>query len=100
MSRCESAATKALDAYGNNAAGIGSAFHGSCGAITIYNTVKKVVATRGVYSDHDNCSIGKVYGARCGDVTIGGEKYFDGATETYLSDGADYLRINTITYEP
>ena len=55
---------------GYQAAGIGSGYDGgSCGNITIANTVTKVTATKG--EDAPN-SIGKGYGGSCDTVTIGG----------------------------
>ena len=54
---------------GTWAAGIGSGYQGSCGNITIADTVASVTATKG--SDAPN-SIGEGLAGSCGTVTIGG----------------------------
>ncbi|MBQ9540975.1 MAG: hypothetical protein IJU88_01340, partial [Ruminococcus sp.] len=56
---------------GKYAAGIGGGDLGSCGNITIANTVTKVTATKGENAPN---SIGAGNSGTCGDVIIGGEK--------------------------
>lgn len=85
---------------GEGAAGIGSSYFGTCGIITIDNTVNKVIATKGeaitefeyggitVYLDV-NKSIGKGLEGSCGTVTIGGTVYYDGTN--YVGSGETYL---------
>ena len=54
---------------GTKGAGIGSGYNGNCGAITIENTVTKVVATKG---EEAIDSIGKGWNSStCGEVTVG-----------------------------
>ena len=68
---------------GENGAGIGSGYKGSCGDITITNTVTKVTATKRENAQH---SIGNGSGGSCGTVTIGG-------TTGYISE-------SPYTYQP
>jgi hypothetical protein len=56
---------------GAKGAGIGSGYNGNCGAITIENTVTKVVATKG---EEAIDSIGQGWkSSTCGEVTVGDE---------------------------
>lgn len=84
---------------GTNAAGIGSGNGESCGDITIANTVTNVTATKGVGAC--DC-IGKGAGvASCGEVTIGGIKYwgwYEGYSWTYNNYGEKYLKCNSLVY--
>ena len=52
---------------GVNAAGIGSGCYGSCGAITIAQSIKRVVATRGLSAKNP---IGAGTSASCGSITV------------------------------
>ena len=62
---------------GEGGAGIGSGcYGGSCGSITIADTVTQVTATAG----EGAASIGAGYSGTCGTVTIGGIVYQDGIT--------------------
>ena len=85
-----------VTATGGSGAGIGSgyAFGGTstCGAITIYDTVTKVTASK----NGADCSIGKGSNGTCGTVTIGGTVYWDGSN--YQSEGDTYLTQNEIVY--
>jgi hypothetical protein len=73
------------------AAGIGGAYNGGCGTVTITNGVTKVTATGGALGQ----SIGKAYGI-CGTVTIGGTVYWDGSA--YKNGGDTYLTTATLVY--
>ena len=69
---------------GGDSPGIGCSSGGKCGNITITNTVKRVTACRGQYSN-SLFSIGGTTHDRkyeCGKITIGGKDYGDGISES------------------
>ena len=79
---------------GENAAGIGSGMRGTCGDITIYNTVTKVTATKGKNAPY---SIGKSENAKCGEINIGGISYY---SDHFQNNGASYLATSPLVYQP
>ena len=76
---------------GRYAEGIGSGY-GSCGNITIANTVTKVTATRG---DEAKYSIGAGSNGTCGDVIIGGKNIGNIRVNLYV-----YPPENSLIIEP
>ena len=82
----------ATGGYGSAGIGSGWSSSGSCGTITIANTVEKVTATKG-----SGAAIGKGTGS-CGMVTIGGTIYWDGSA--YQNGGDTYLTTSPFVYEP
>ena len=79
---------------GTGAAGIGSAYMSTCRDITISDKVTYVVSQRGSDAPH---SIGKGQSGSCGNVIIGGHKYWDGSSFMHLLDDY-YLPVGKFVY--
>ena len=96
-------------AYGGyTAPAIGSSANGTCGNITIDNTVTRVTATKGetitsiefegttIPLDLNKNCIGKGDFGTCGTVTIGGTMYYDGTN--YVNGGETYITRSPLIY--
>ncbi len=85
---------------GQEAAGIGCGLNSHCGTITISNSAS-VTATKGGRAPY---SVGIGYNdvngkPTCGTITIGGTKYYDGTTKTWVSEALENaLKAATFTY--
>ena len=85
---------------GQEAAGIGCGLNSHCGNITISNSAS-VTATKGGRAPY---SVGIGYNdvngkPTCGTITIGGTKYYDGTTKTWVSEALENaLKAATFTY--
>lgn len=80
---------------GSNAAGIGCGLWGTCGDITITDTVTKVTVTK---KGEGAKNIGPGKEANCGTVTIGGNVYYENGK--CVNGGDTYLTQYTLVYEP
>ena len=85
---------------GQEAAGIGCGLNSHCGNITISNSAS-VTATKGGRAPYSvgigyNDVVGK---PTCGTITIGGTKYYDGTTKTWVSEELENaLKAETFTW--
>lgn len=84
---------------GQGAAGIGCGLNSHCGNITISNSAS-VTATKGGSAPY---SVGFGYNdygtPTCGTITIGGTKYYDGTTKTWVSETLENaLKVETFTW--
>ena len=84
---------------GSKAAGIGSGEDGSCGSITIENTVTSVTATKGSGAPN---SIGPGQNGSCNSVTIGDTQYWGWVSTSmedgYQNGGDTYLTQSPLVY--